>query len=89
MATIPTGKGKSRITAAIVSGTLLLRLVKKIVVVFPSEILMKTDKKVLTNIEKLCNVKDVELDCIVGTKNIVYDDKTMYIVDECDYELFD
>merc|ERR1712038_1331160 len=89
VAAVPTGKGKSRIIAALVSGMCLTGCARKIVVVFPSEILMKTDQEVLTKIAKLSQVKDAELECRVGLKDLKYDKHTFYIVDECDYELFE
>ena len=62
---------------------------KKFVVIFPSDILKRTDVKVLKRIERLGNARDVEVKCIVGTNGLEYDKDTMYIVDECDYDLFD
>ena len=89
VASVPTGKGKSRIIASLVSVALLTRFADKIVVVFPSYILLKTDKDVLERVTTLCKSQGASLVCVVGLRGMKYDKETLYIVDECDYEVLD
>ena len=46
----PNGKGKSRIIAGIIAGSVRTTMIDKVVVVFPSEILRKTDEKLFNKL---------------------------------------
>ena len=89
---IPTGKGKSRICAAIVSAVLEGSFeFTKIVVVYPSKILYDTDKDVLIKLKGLADFSKRTITYFVGLKNAIesLDKQTLLIIDECDYEILD
>ena len=50
---------------------------------------METDEKLLKKVITLSEATGASLDCVVGLDGMKYDKTTLYIVDECDYEVLD
>ena len=91
----PSGKGKSRIIGGIIVGAIQnTTTIDKVIVVFPSEILKKTDEPIFKGLEYYGenNAKrSVGVECVVGLKEALgkTNVRTLFIIDEADYCLLD
>ena len=87
---VPTGKGKSRIIAAVVNLAVLQQMADKFTVVYSSELLKSVDQR---NYELLATLLRVEIQQVVfdkeqGLENQVEQDRFL-LIDEADFILID